>query len=90
MTADKRPDAQRVVVTGMGIVSCLGNSLDAVDSYRIVLAAELVAAVRALPMRGTPPGDRPVAAALAYAQHGYYSVWLFRTDRWKCGSMNPR
>lgn len=30
MTAAERPDAQRVVVTGMGIVSCLGNTLDAV------------------------------------------------------------
>ncbi|MFG1925897.1 aromatic amino acid ammonia-lyase [Cryptosporangium sp. NPDC048952] len=43
------------------------NSLDAVGSYRIVLAAELVAAVRALRMRGTPPVDGPLADAYAYA-----------------------
>ncbi|KAA0088723.1 beta-ketoacyl-[acyl-carrier-protein] synthase I [Trinickia soli] len=35
MSAAMRPDAQRVVVTGMGIVSCLGNALDAVaDALR--------------------------------------------------------
>lgn len=35
MTQPLRPDAQRVVVTGMGIVSCLGNTLDAVaDALR--------------------------------------------------------
>jgi 3-oxoacyl-[acyl-carrier-protein] synthase I len=35
MNTAKRPDAQRVVVTGMGIVSCIGNTLDAVaDALR--------------------------------------------------------
>lgn len=35
MIATARSDAQRVVVTGMGIVSCLGNTLDAVaDALR--------------------------------------------------------
>jgi 3-oxoacyl-[acyl-carrier-protein] synthase-1 len=32
MSRAMRPDAQRVVVTGMGIVSCLGNTLDTVAS----------------------------------------------------------
>ncbi|WP_414444808.1 beta-ketoacyl synthase N-terminal-like domain-containing protein [Burkholderia sp. 22PA0106] len=32
MTATQRPAASRVVVTGLGIVSCLGNTLDAVAS----------------------------------------------------------
>jgi len=35
MSAAMRPDAQRVVVTGMGIVSCLGNTLEGVaDALR--------------------------------------------------------
>ena len=35
MIATSRPDSQRVVVTGMGIVSCIGNALDTVaDALR--------------------------------------------------------
>jgi histidine ammonia-lyase len=43
------------------------NSLEAVSAYRVVLAAELVATVRALRMRGTPPVEGPLADAYAYA-----------------------
>ncbi|SHN20719.1 aromatic amino acid ammonia-lyase [Cryptosporangium aurantiacum] len=42
------------------------NSLDAVASYRVVLATELVAAVRALRMRGAAPVDGPLADAYRY------------------------
>jgi histidine ammonia-lyase len=43
------------------------NSVDAANSYRVVLATELVAAVRALRMRGTLPVDGPLADAFAFA-----------------------
>ena len=43
------------------------NSLEAVAAYRVVLAAELVAAMRALRMRGSVPVDGPLGAAYAYA-----------------------
>jgi histidine ammonia-lyase len=46
------------------------NSLDVADSYRIVLAAELVAAVRALRMRGTVPAAGPLGDAFALAAKG--------------------
>jgi histidine ammonia-lyase len=38
-----------------------------VSAYRVVLACELVAAVRALRLRGTTPGDGPLRAILAHA-----------------------
>jgi histidine ammonia-lyase len=42
------------------------NSLDAVEAYRVVLAAELVAAIRALRMRGAQLAGGPLADAYAY------------------------